>query len=75
MAEIRVEQKRRSLAWLWVVLAVAAAALAYWYFNNDGVNQVDVQTGLVPTVRGLVVAMTAPLGPSGAEGALRALVA
>ena len=56
MAEIRVEQKRRSLAWLWVLLAVAVAAVAYWYFNNDGVNQVDVQqTGSL--VRGAVVAL------------------
>jgi hypothetical protein len=63
MAEIRVEQKRRSLAWLWVLLAVAAAALAYWYFTNDGVNQVDVQTGLVPAVRTLVAAAQGALPP------------
>ena len=41
MAEIRVEPKRRSLAWLWVLLALALAALVFWYLNNDGVNQVD----------------------------------
>ena len=44
MAEIRVEPKRRSMAWLWVLLALAAVALAWWYLNNDGVDQVDVQT-------------------------------
>ena len=43
MAEIRVEPKRRSMAWLWVLLALAVVALAWWYLNNDGVNQVDVQ--------------------------------
>ena len=58
MAEIRVEEKRRSLAWLWVVLALAIAALAYWWFNNDGVNQVNVQqTGMVPTVEALVASI------------------
>ena len=41
MAEIRVEPKRRSMAWLWVLLALALAALVFWYLNNDGVNQVE----------------------------------
>jgi hypothetical protein len=41
MAEIRVEPKRRSLAWLWALLALALIALVFWYLNNDGVNQVD----------------------------------
>ena len=44
MAEIRVEPKKRSLAWLWILLALALATLVFWYLNNDGVNQVDVQT-------------------------------
>lgn len=60
MAEIRVEQKRRSLAWLWLLLALAVAAVAFWYFNNDGVNQVDVQTGMLPTVDVIVAAVTSP---------------
>ena len=36
MAEIRVEQKRRSLAWLWIlpVLALIAAGVWYFYFNG-----------------------------------------
>lgn len=42
MAEIRVEPKKRSLAWLWVLLALAAVALVAWYLNNDGVDQIDV---------------------------------
>ena len=72
MAEIRVEQKRRSLVWLWILLAVAVAALAFWYFNNDGMNQVDVQTGLAPAARALVAALTAPVAPLGALPSLAA---
>ena len=39
MAEIRVEPKRRSLAWLWVLLLLIVAAAVAWYFmyyNNSG---------------------------------------
>ena len=32
MAEIRVEPKRRSLAWLWILLLLAVAAGVAWYF-------------------------------------------
>ena len=32
MAEIRVEEKRGGLGWLWMVLLLALAALAAWYF-------------------------------------------
>ncbi len=33
MAEIRVEPKRRSTAWLWILLVlIVAAALAYYFF-------------------------------------------
>lgn len=31
MAEIRVEQKRGSLAWLWILLALLVAAAVVWY--------------------------------------------
>ncbi len=50
MAEIRVEPKKRSLAWLWVLLALAVIALVAWYLMNDGVNQVDVNptTSMAP---------------------------
>lgn len=32
MAEIRVEPRRRNLAWLWVLLVVIIAAALAWYF-------------------------------------------
>jgi multidrug efflux pump subunit AcrA (membrane-fusion protein) len=66
MAEIRVEPKRRSLAWLWVLLALAALAALFWWFNNNGVDEVNTapattaptslapapaSTPLTPTVR------------------------
>jgi hypothetical protein len=63
MAEIRVEEKRRSLVWLWVLLALAVAALAFWYLNNDGRQQVDVQTGMAPAVESLVASLPAPGTP------------
>ena len=60
MAEIRVEEKRRGLGLVWAVLALALIALAVWYFNNNGVNEVDVQqTGAL--VRGSVLAALAEL--------------
>ena len=56
MAEIRVEEKRRGLGLLWAVLALVLIALAVWYFNNNGVNEVDVQqTGSL--VRGSALAL------------------
>ena len=36
MAEIRVEPKKRSLAWLWIVLLLVLAAVVAWYFMNGG---------------------------------------
>ena len=32
MAEIRVEPRRRSRVWLWVVLAVLVGGLVYYFF-------------------------------------------
>ena len=32
MAEIRVQEKRGGLAWLWVLLLLLLVALAVWYF-------------------------------------------
>ena len=56
MAEIRVEEKRRGLGVLWLVLALALIACAVWYFNNNGRTEVDVQqTGAL--VRSTVLAL------------------
>jgi hypothetical protein len=41
MAEIRVEPKRRSLAWLWALLALALVAAVAWYLMAGGVRRVD----------------------------------
>jgi hypothetical protein len=47
VAEIRVQPKRRSLAWLWILLAVAAVALVAWYLVNQGAVSVQ-STGALP---------------------------
>ncbi len=36
MAEIRIEQKRRSLGWLWLLLALLVVAALAWYFLYPG---------------------------------------
>ena len=61
MAEIRVEQKRRGLAWLWIllVLALVAAGVWYFYFNNGGVVRTGVGTPTVPTAGAHVAAAPA----------------
>ncbi len=41
MAEIRVEPKRRSLAWLWILLVLAAIALVAWYLVSQGAVRVQ----------------------------------
>jgi hypothetical protein len=38
MAEIRVEPKRRSMAWLWIVLALVVLAAAGWFVMNGGIQ-------------------------------------
>lgn len=35
MAEIRIEEKRGSLAWLWILLLVLIVAAAAWYMMSD----------------------------------------
>jgi hypothetical protein len=62
MAEIRVEPKRRSTAWVWVLLALALVALVFWYLNNDGVNQVDTVPATSPT--SAIEAPPAPAAPT-----------
>ncbi len=52
MAQIRIEPKRRSLAWLWVLLALAAAALVAWYLVTQGAVRVQT-TGAPPAAAAL----------------------
>ncbi len=52
MAEIRVEPKRRSLAWLWVLLLlVIAAAVAWWLLYGPGHTSGGATSSLVEHVR------------------------
>lgn len=48
MAEIRVQEKRGSLAWLWVLLLVVLAAIAAWWFLSG--SEVNVQSEPAPSV-------------------------
>ena len=41
MAQIRVEPKRRSHAWLWILLALAVVALVAWYLYSQGAVRVE----------------------------------
>jgi hypothetical protein len=73
MAEIRVEPKRRSMAWVWVLLALAVAAAVFWYLNNDGVNQVETTPATSALPRALPQAPAADI--VGAPAALQTRVA
>ena len=49
MAEIRVEPKRGSLAWLWILLLLAIAAGVAWYFMYyNKAPAAPATTGLLP---------------------------
>jgi hypothetical protein len=65
MAEIRVEPRKRSLAWLWVILLLAVAAGVAWYFMSS--SRADVRTGAYTAphdVPALVGAATLALAPA-----------
>jgi hypothetical protein len=36
MAEIRVERKKSSTAWVWVLLAIILIAAVVWYLTQNG---------------------------------------
>lgn len=47
MAEIRVEERKRSLGWLWALIALVIVALLIWFFMagaGDEVQPVDPVT-------------------------------
>lgn len=46
MAEIRVQPKRRSLVWLWLLLVVAVIAAVVWYLYSQGMIQVQRTSAL-----------------------------
>jgi len=49
MAEIRIEQKRRGLGWLWLLLALIIVAILAWYFLYPGRTAPAPATGAPPT--------------------------
>jgi hypothetical protein len=49
MAEIRIEQKRRALGWLWLLLALIIVAILAWYFLYPGRTAPAPATGAPPT--------------------------
>ena len=68
MAEIRVEPKRRSLAWLWILLALALVAAVAWYLMNGGVRTIDstapaATTSALPTAPALLAAVAPAIHP------------
>jgi hypothetical protein len=36
MAEIRVEERKRGMGWLWGLIALVIVALLIWYFMSTG---------------------------------------
>lgn len=56
MAEIRVEERKRSLGWLWALIALLViAAVAYYFLFMSGSVTVDTtpETGALPGAAGL----------------------
>ena len=56
MAEIRVEERKRSLGWVWALLVLLLIAAAAWYFlRANGAVTVDAPagTGSLPGAAGL----------------------
>ena len=41
MAEIRVEERKRGLGWLWGLIALVLVALLIWYFMSTGDGTAD----------------------------------
>ena len=72
MAEIRVEPKRRSLAWLWALLALAIVAAVAWYLMNGGVRTLDDDGPATTTSQAAPAPAPTPAGRTAApSGAVR----
>lgn len=41
MAEIRVEEKRRNLGWLWALIALVIVVLLIWFFMAGADDEVE----------------------------------
>ena len=41
MAEIRVEERKRGMGWLWGLIALVIVALLIWYFMSTGDGTAD----------------------------------
>ena len=41
MAEIRVEERKRGMGWLWGLIALVIVALLIWYFLNNADTAAD----------------------------------
>ena len=59
MAQIRVEEKRSGLGWLWSVLALIIAAALVWYFLTNR-STLPANTNKVPTDTATQVSVMAP---------------
>lgn len=66
MAEIRVVEKRGSLAWLWVLIVVIVAALAVWFFLGSRATPTDGRAGATGPATDTLPAPTAPAGAGAA---------
>lgn len=45
MAEIRLEERRRGLGWVWALVALLLVALLIWYFNSTANRAEDALRG------------------------------
>ena len=67
MAEIRVQEKRGGLAWVWILLLLVLLALAAWYFMRQ--PDADDTVEPAPTAAPAAAPSAAPAGGSTTEPA------
>ncbi len=61
MAEIRIEQKRRSMAWLWILILLVIVAAVAWYVTR---NRTVPGASMTPRNDSVVVPSAAPVPPA-----------